>query len=1211
MGNDLNKKKIRIYGDGQYLFTTTRHDTIKDAINAFKKGGDISVTSIPGYKVNFNDYAKVTGEIVEELKEATDDRDGARYYIFDNSIGAFDDDYEEFDSKKDFLDSLAYNHSVAVDFEDQPEDLEEIKARFDSEDEHSEELNGFLYVKLTETPIDKFLGEKLDEAKYPGWRHMTSTERRNARMNAIFTGKKDLDNAMKKYLLDLGVEPDRVDMLYRGDALGKELVRLGKNADFFNRYDMETGTLKEDKKKFECKKIVKESKDRPVYVITMYEKYPLYASEEGGYYYDGVEIIDQSDVFNSIDEAREALKKWADEENFEYFDFNGDYAADTTEHEYIGEGRFMQIESDDDDEFDDVASRESGRKFYESVERKFNFQKGDLKVGDTVKYGDEVSKIFDLEWDDDFGYDVLIRGKDGRKWWVGDNVEKITKDIKEDKSNSDGTVEFDLNTNVYPVLNAGQYYTALELPDEAWFEDDDEKNDHNSKEWDRWILECAKPYIEDGLEQTSDEIVLLDGIKYYHPNAYNFANDEIEFTVRLKEDLLNSLIEEYKNKPEFVEFLKKYRSYDGFWSDMASDLDEFNEQEKWKSLCQILAFNSLGDKKERQNFFEMDVLEGVGSGRADLFLNDWEEESLKEGVSKNMTPAEIAKKHNVPLDDIKNQLAKGIKVEKEHTDDEKKARRIALDHLFEIPDYYDRLGKMEKGALKEGKGSFPISQDDFTDAVKKYTTAKEKHGESSIDYTLGNNLYVTLGTYGLTLSKITGRKEYTKHVVDWKNKTYEQICKELSSQDWKLEESLQEDTIKTKSGKWVNKGKEGTHGEFKTKKAADAQRKAMFSQGYQAKEGLDESKDDGLKEETSQDKNSNARTVNELTKGIEEIKKSKEPSHTLGFGIDLDDDYFLECDVFGKPGDRTLSVEVVDQYGMGLGSEEYSITDTTNSIDLERRIWQDAGRRISRSKKKKVNESMDIDEYVEWLVNIKGWDKDHAVEYAKLFYKEDGTLKEAVEDNETLGEKVKVLAREDADAGYDPMNKDELSDELKVKISDKELDTLHKHYIRAYNTRKSNSNIGRMGKDVRAWWDEVERWNSHQYSPLSIDNRGADDEDLLISMFDILTNELKTKAPELYKKGKRIYNRYAQSKINEAVEDKVEKETIRTPRGTFELYDGTYRDFKAEEDSEDWGLWFDHYYPDDVAWEDTEKWYKIFHNHVNNHAIAVLYKKLK
>ena len=51
------------------------------------------------------------------------------------------------------------------------------------------------------------------------------------------------------------------------------------------------------------------------------------------------------------------------------------------------------------------------------------------------------------------------------------------------------------------------------------------------------------------------------------------------------------------------------------------------------------------------------------------------------------------------------------------------------------------------------------------------------------------------------------------------------------------ENKLEEDTIK-QDGKWVNKGKEGTHGTFRTKKEADAQRKAMFSQGY--KEGLNE-----------------------------------------------------------------------------------------------------------------------------------------------------------------------------------------------------------------------------------------------------------------------------------------------------------------------------------------------------------------------------------
>ena len=53
-----------------------------------------------------------------------------------------------------------------------------------------------------------------------------------------------------------------------------------------------------------------------------------------------------------------------------------------------------------------------------------------------------------------------------------------------------------------------------------------------------------------------------------------------------------------------------------------------------------------------------------------------------------------------------------------------------------------------------------------------------------------------------------------------------------------LDEQLDEDTVKKKNGKWVNKGKDGEHGEFKTKKEADAQRKAMFAGGYH--ESVDE-----------------------------------------------------------------------------------------------------------------------------------------------------------------------------------------------------------------------------------------------------------------------------------------------------------------------------------------------------------------------------------
>lgn len=60
-----------------------------------------------------------------------------------------------------------------------------------------------------------------------------------------------------------------------------------------------------------------------------------------------------------------------------------------------------------------------------------------------------------------------------------------------------------------------------------------------------------------------------------------------------------------------------------------------------------------------------------------------------------------------------------------------------------------------------------------------------------------------------------------------------------------LDESIKEDTVK-QGNKWVNKGKEGTHGTFKTKKQADAQRKAMFARGY--KEGIEEPKKEGMKD---------------------------------------------------------------------------------------------------------------------------------------------------------------------------------------------------------------------------------------------------------------------------------------------------------------------------------------------------------------------------
>lgn len=56
----------------------------------------------------------------------------------------------------------------------------------------------------------------------------------------------------------------------------------------------------------------------------------------------------------------------------------------------------------------------------------------------------------------------------------------------------------------------------------------------------------------------------------------------------------------------------------------------------------------------------------------------------------------LAKKHNVSVIEIKKQLMRGIKVEKEHTNNVKVAREIALDHIGEKLDYYKKLAKIEE-----------------------------------------------------------------------------------------------------------------------------------------------------------------------------------------------------------------------------------------------------------------------------------------------------------------------------------------------------------------------------------------------------------------------------------------------------------------------------------------------------------------------------------
>jgi translation elongation factor EF-Tu-like GTPase len=57
---------------------------------------------------------------------------------------------------------------------------------------------------------------------------------------------------------------------------------------------------------------------------------------------------------------------------------------------------------------------------------------------------------------------------------------------------------------------------------------------------------------------------------------------------------------------------------------------------------------------------------------------------------------EAKKKKFTEEDANPEELKQGIKIEMEHTKNKAVAKRIALDHLAELPDYYTRLTKMEE-----------------------------------------------------------------------------------------------------------------------------------------------------------------------------------------------------------------------------------------------------------------------------------------------------------------------------------------------------------------------------------------------------------------------------------------------------------------------------------------------------------------------------------
>ena len=69
---------------------------------------------------------------------------------------------------------------------------------------------------------------------------------------------------------------------------------------------------------------------------------------------------------------------------------------------------------------------------------------------------------------------------------------------------------------------------------------------------------------------------------------------------------------------------------------------------------------------------------------------------IKVTLTSKHTPRELAKKYGKTYDHVSKELEKGIKVEREHTQNRLVAKKIALDHLAEDLSYYKKLRKIER-----------------------------------------------------------------------------------------------------------------------------------------------------------------------------------------------------------------------------------------------------------------------------------------------------------------------------------------------------------------------------------------------------------------------------------------------------------------------------------------------------------------------------------
>ena len=184
----------------------------------------------------------------------------------------------------------------------------------------------------------------------------------------------------------------------------------------------------------------------------------------------------------------------------------------------------------------------------------------------------------------------------------------VVDDIKK-RGDGDLDVEspMELNTGVLPVLDTDTYSRQDWIWDPDRYEDEDgnlpEDDDYGPtyEDLDRCMVAYGAPIVEEYLKKVLPS-AKVEGTKMYHPSQYNFSSDELEFKVSFDPKEYYALEDKAVKDPAFKDYLReRYKSYDGFVSYLADNLDEFYQQDGWKRFVQVVMFYLRDEDFEETN----------------------------------------------------------------------------------------------------------------------------------------------------------------------------------------------------------------------------------------------------------------------------------------------------------------------------------------------------------------------------------------------------------------------------------------------------------------------------------------------------------------------------------------------------------------------------------------------------------------------------------